>query len=449
MGGEGGAGAVPSTSSVVPTPAPTSNADCLVTAEMARSTQLPVQVQVVNNEDEAALAPVAISGLPDGGSRVAWMGQDGLVHVTELDANDQATGLEITLPAHDLQDLYADAEGGVVLVSRDATGGGTLNCGEPTNLCGTPPDPPIPCFDMYLVRFDASGETWATKLTDSSDELPPYSTSKTGDDVVFTWWYAHHGRIAFDGDHYAAYFGTALSISQDGCINIHQGDRLRLVAADGTLEDGGFGWGCSHSGYERIVYDPRSKSFVTVCKTDNDNRIAFAPDYRTIRHVDLAYSNFGDLVLDPAGGYWLITSDIREDEPAAMDGLADIHLLHAKDGMADQDLILASETGKNHRAPHLVEYGPGHLLAIWETSNRPGDLVPDDPERRTFMQLLKDDGSAQAEPIGLDLVGNRYQSFRSFADGSVAYAHQGLEPDSLEIVRVLPCASGEQTELGL
>src|SRR5262249_28602525 len=146
-----------------------------------------------------------------------------------------------------------------------------------------------------------------------------------------------------DGERYASYFGAAISISQEGCINIHQGDRLRLVTTDGTLEDGGFGWGCSHSGYERIVYDSRSKNFVTVCKTDNDNRIAFAPDYRTIRPVDLSYSNFGDVVLDPAGGYWLITSDIRTGEPAAMDGLADIHLLHATDGMSDQDIILANE----------------------------------------------------------------------------------------------------------
>ena len=69
---------------------------------------------------------------------------------------------------------------------------------------------------MYLVRFDGTSETWATKLTGSSAALPPYSTGPTdGSNVIFIWWYAHHGRIVSDGTNYAGYFGAAISVSPD------------------------------------------------------------------------------------------------------------------------------------------------------------------------------------------------------------------------------------------
>lgn len=210
------------TSPEVPSAPPAAGA-CAVDANSLRITHLELDQDIIANEDEAALKPVVISPKPGGGSRVAFMGDDEQVHVVELDEEDQPTGVSAAFPAHDFSDLYADDSGGVLLLTRDAPGGGTLNCGEPTNLCGEPPEPAIPCFDMYLVRFDGESETWATQLTDSSASLPSYSTGKSGPEVVFIWWYAHHGRIAFDGERYASYFGAAISVSQDGCINIHQG----------------------------------------------------------------------------------------------------------------------------------------------------------------------------------------------------------------------------------
>ncbi|CAI5737732.1 unnamed protein product [Hyaloperonospora brassicae] len=78
---------------------------------------------------------------------------------------------------HDFADIHADDKGFVLLGTRDAEGGGTLNCGNPSNMCGTAPDPAVPCYDMYLARFDGSSETWATKLTSSSASLPPISAT--------------------------------------------------------------------------------------------------------------------------------------------------------------------------------------------------------------------------------------------------------------------------------
>jgi hypothetical protein len=403
-------------------------------------TDVDVGTTVVSNEDEAALMPIMMSPIPSGGSRVAFMGSDAKVHVVTLDAKDAKTGDVVAFPAHDFSDIYADEAGGVMLLTRDAAGGGTLNCGEPTNLCGTPPSPPIACYDMYMVRFDGASERWATRLTSSSAELPPYSTAKTGPRVYMIWWYAHHGRIAFDGSRYAGYFGTAISVSEGGCINIHQGDRMKVVDAAGAIANGGFDLGCSHSGYERITWDAAASKFVTVCKTDNQNRIALAPNYRTVYPVDLAYSNMSDVVTAPGGGYWLATSNIRQGQPANGQGLADMHLLHFDTGAPDKDLVIGADPARNYRAPHLAPYGASRLVVAWESSTRGGDLTRTDAGRELYVQTRnRATGDAEGEPLKVSVRGNRYHSLVAHPDGSVAYAAPGANATSVKILRVLPC----------
>ncbi|HMI90161.1 MAG TPA: hypothetical protein VK509_02305, partial [Polyangiales bacterium] len=215
MAGRGGTGATPAGTggSVASTCVPATPSAC--TMPEVRVTEIDVGATVVVNEDDAALKLLSISPIPSGGSRLAWLSNDKQVHVSTLDCDDHLTG-SFVLPAMDYGDILADDAGGVLLLTRDAQGGGTLNCGVPSNLCGTPPSPAIPCYDMYMVRFDGSTETWATKLTTSSAALPPYSTGATGPQVYFVWWYAHHGRLAFDGTNWAGYYGAATSVSQ-GC----------------------------------------------------------------------------------------------------------------------------------------------------------------------------------------------------------------------------------------
>jgi hypothetical protein len=428
---------------------------CAVTASSVRVTPVDVGVNYVYSEIDSngpnlGLAPLAISPIPGGGSRVAFMGSDSMVHIVALDSSDQlVAGSAFALPAFDFQDLYADSAGGVVLVSRAAVYGmGTGNCGDPSNLCGTPPTPPDPCFDMFMVRFDGAKETWAAKLTQSDATHPPYLTSKTDpNNLIYIWWYAHNGRIAFDGSNYAGYFGAAISVSQSGCVNIHQGDRMQIVNASGVVStSGGFDWGCSHSGYERIVWDPTAKQFVTVCKNDapTDNksgRIAFAPATTTIDPVDLSYSDFGSVLNAGGGGYWLVTSDIRAGQTPNTDGLADIHLLHATTGPPDKDIMLASDSGLNDRAPHLAAYGTNRMLAAWETSTATGDLVPNDPDRKLYVQALDNTtGASQGTPVLVPgVVGSRYQDFRAYPDGSVAYVAPGSSASKINVVRVSAC----------
>ncbi len=83
-------------------------------ADRVRITDVPVGVGVVSNEDEAGLRPIVISPMPSGGSRIAFMGTDGDVHVVTLDEEDAPTGESVTVPANDFSDLFADDEGFVL-----------------------------------------------------------------------------------------------------------------------------------------------------------------------------------------------------------------------------------------------------------------------------------------------------------------------------------------------
>jgi hypothetical protein len=454
--GRDGGGAAVSDRDAGSTTAPAPSAACGVARERVRITEVHVGSTVVNDESEAALRPLVISPLPSGGSRLAWLGNDGQVHIAALDAADQLTGETLSLPVKDFGDLYADAKGGVVLAARAAKGSGERHCGTLTNLCG--PASALPsqheCWDMYLIRFDGTTETWATQLTESRADNPPYLTSPTAAGrVVYLWQaYAHHGRIAFDGSNYAAYYGAAISVSER-CVaadstlatgvNIHQGDRMSVVGPGGALLTGhnSFGWGCSHSGYERVIWDAAAKRFTAVCKTDNDNRIALAPNYATIRAIDLGAANLGDLVLASAGGYWLSTSDAETQGSANADVLLLRFSVTSNAAKLEQELEVAAQAGLNERAPHLAAYGADGLLVAWETSSASGDLRRSDTARKLHVQVRdRATGAAIGEPLAIDgVLGNRYQEFRAFPDGSAAFPAPGSNNQSIKILRVLPC----------
>ncbi len=422
--------------------------------------------EVDNNGGSVGLKPLAISPIPSGGSRLAWLGGDGNVHVAALDTNDQlVAGSAFSLPAYDFQDLYADGSGGVLLVSRaagEATGTATpADCGNINNLCGLVANYPTgdPCMDMYMVRFDGSTETWSARLTDTTAALPAYDTSATATtNVVFIWWYAHNGRIAFDGANYGAYFGAAISTTQ-ACvqpstlttgINIHQGDRLKIVNGTGVVQTGGFSFGCSHSAYERLIWDPGAKKYVSICENDAptgglSGRIAIAPATTTIYAEDLVNSNFGNVLVDPAGGYWGITTNTRAGQTIGAAGFSDVFLLHFTTGAADNPPItVVSDTGLNDRAPHLASFGTNRMLAAWETSTRTGDLLPTDTTRKLMVQALNaSTGAAEGAAFNIaGVLGSRYQDFRSFPDGSVAFpapASTAATNTKINIARVLPC----------
>ena len=423
---------------------------CALSASNVRVTEIDTGVKYTYTEADTPMELLALSPIPSGGSRLAYMGPDSMVHIVQLDATDNIVmGSAFGLPAYDFQDVYADDTGGTVLVTRDAMGGGTNNCGNPSNLCSLTNPTGYSCWDMYLVRFNGSTEAWATKLTTSSASLPPYSTSPTGAESLMIWWYAHNGRIAFNGTNYAAYYGVAISVTQSGCINIHQGDEERIVSSTGTMVSGGFDVGCSHSSFERITWD--GSKFVQACNKDGptggkSGRIAFAPNENSvILPVDEFNTELGAIIPAGGGGYWVVATDLRAGQTAGAAGLDDVHLLHTTTGMADKNITLVSDSGLNDRNPHLAPFGANRMLAAWETSTvqapNGGHLAQNDTSRKLYVQALDSTtGAALGAAYNIPgVVGSRYQDFRIYPDNSVAYAAPGSTATKVKIIRVSPC----------
>ncbi|CAH0520221.1 unnamed protein product [Peronospora belbahrii] len=233
---------------------------------------------------------------------------------------------------------------------------------------------------MYMVRYDGAKEKWATKLTSSSASLPPYSLSKTGKDVYMIWWYAHHGRIAFDGTNWAAYFGAAISTSEGGCINIHQGDRMKVVNPSGTI----------------TATRTRSTGVVRTPLTSASRDIV--PDSNPSSQQVLGH-------LRPAR-----TSHWEARMPTSV---------------------------------HHI-WRPLSMAACWlfgRGSSSGGDLV--EGGRRTMYAQVLDasTGKAISSKVTVDnsVVGNRYQALKTYPDGSVAYLSKGKTATSLQVVRFFGC----------
>jgi hypothetical protein len=384
---------------------------CSAPSVQITNVSLGSQVVGYGREGDTEPLPLAIAAMPSGGSRIAWLGTDDNVHIGELGCDDQLVGTPFTVPGIDLQDIHADDQGGVVLVTREATGSGEHGCGSGT-LCGGESSP---CRAMFMVRFSESGQIeWETQVTNLSDSLDGYD-----DGARFIWWYQHHGRLAFDGENYAAYFGVAITVNgANSCVDIHEGDRMQVVSASGQLvanHPDAFEVGCSHAWTSRIVWDDRSGEFVTVCATDNDCRIARPNPYRTIAQGECNGTLFGgDVVLSSAEGYWTAWS--QDDS---------IRLQHFTDEGPGTSVNDAGDS----QHPHLVSYGPSHMLLAYASGSGMTARIHDSGAT----------GAAIGSSFSIDVEDHDYQAFKAYADGSVAYPAAGDDNGSMKIARVMPC----------
>jgi len=407
-----------------PPPTPTS-----CSSPQVRVTEVNLGANLSYSSDERWVVPLAIAAKPGGGSLIAWVtgysnygsSTASQVHVGELDCEDKLVGTPFSFAGHDFQDLAADANGGVVVLTRDGQGTDAQHCGDVDNLCVTPSDRPG-CYDMYMVRFDCAGaEQWAAKLTTTSASAPLY-TSGSGTNLG-VWWYQHHGRLAYDGTNYAAYFCDSITVTNNSCtagagkVDIHEGDSMQVVDPTGKVLSGhdSFSVGCSHSWTTRIVWDPRTSHFVTVCATDNNCRIARSPNYQTIKSATCDGTLFnGDIVNASDTGYWL-----------AWSYQGAVRLEHFTTAASDKTVTTAS-TVQN---PHLVAYGASRMLLTWKSGSGTAAQIYD---------------SGSGEPVGEQLAiavpDHPWQGWEPFPDGSVAWAGVASAASTIKIARVLPCS---------
>jgi len=379
------------------------------------SVTLNSAAQAAAADSDTAVIPLAIASLPSGGSRLAWLGTDNNVHIAQLDCNDQLVGTPFTIPGIDLEDIIADDNGGVVLLTRNATNGGTDQCGTVRPLCGGTSSP---CRTMWMVRFDNSGAvTWETQVTNLSTTQAGYQ-----DGAFFVWWYQHHGRLAFNGTNYAAIFGVSITVNNTvngvACIDIHEGDRLQVVSSAGALvPTGSLAVGESHAWTSRILWDSRTSKFVSTDATDDNCRVVSLPG-ATAATTTIGASTCdgnlfnGDVVTSSTTGYW-----------DAWANAGQVTLAHFSTGAADQ-----SVTGiAANLHPHLVTYGSSNMLLAWGSGT-------------TITAQVRNSGTAAQVGSNLSITANEqpYQAWKSYADGSVAYPAYN-NTTSMKVVRVMPC----------
>jgi hypothetical protein len=368
------------------------------------SVSLSSPVKGYGGEGDTEPLPMAIAATPAGGSWLAWLGTDGKVHLGKLDCNDKLVGTPTSFTGIDLQDVQADANGGVLLLTRK----GACHTGP---LCGGESSP---CNTMHMIRFNNSGGlVWERQVTNLTSSRGGYDNG-----ARFVWWYQHHGRLATDGSTYAAYFGVAITVRNGNCVDIHEGDRMQVVSKSGALVGGhdSFEVGCSHAWTSRIVWDPRTKHFVMVCATDNNCRIAQPDPYRTVATGTCDGTLFGgDLVLAKSKGYWTAWSQGGT-----------VRLSHfAGTSAADKTV----KTGASSSHPHLVAYGSGRMLLAWQSG-------------ASMLAQVYDSGTGTEVGTQLKIAvrDHNYQAFKPYADGSAAYPAAGASSRSIKIARVLPFA---------
>jgi hypothetical protein len=345
--------------------------------------------------------PMAIAARPDGGSWLAWLGTDGKVYLGRLDCDDKLVGTPTGFTGIDLQDVQADANGGVLLLTRKGECGSGPLCGGSSSPCNT----------MHMIRFDNAGQqVWERQVTNLSDSRKGYD-----DGARFVWWYQHHGRLAYDGTDYAAYFGVAITVKNGACVDIHEGDRMQVVSGSGALVGGkgSFEVGCSHSWTSRIVWDQRAGRFVMVCATDNNCRIAQPAPYRTVASGACDGTLFGgDLVLASNAGYWTAWSQGGK-----------VRLEHFTTGASDRTVTTSSPS----KHPHLVTYGGGRMLLTWESGSSTAAQVYD-----------AGSGAAVGGQFPVEVKDHNYQAWKPYTDGSAAYAAAGGNSTTIRVARVMP-----------
>jgi hypothetical protein len=373
----------------------------------ARVTEVKVGMRVTGygQEGDTDPLPMAIAAKPSGGSWLTWLGTNNRVYLGQLDCNDRLVGKPTSFVGIDLQDVQADSSGGVVLLTRRGKCGGGRLCGGASSPCNT----------MHMIRFDNSGrQVWERQVTNLSGSRTGYDNG-----ARFIWWYQHHGRLASDGKNYAAYFGVAITVNNGSCVDIHEGDRMQLVNAKGAPVAGhrdSFEVGCSHSWTSRIVWDPRTKHYVTVCATDNACRIARPNPYRTVAAGTCDGTLFGgDLVLAKANGYWTAWSQGGR-----------VRLERFTTGRSNTTI----NTPVRSSHPHLVGYGTGRMLLTWASGSSMAAQVYD-----------AGSGKSMGKKFTINVKDHNYQAFKAYPDGSAAYPAAGSNGTSIRIARVMPLRS--------
>lgn len=364
--------------------------------------------------------PVVLSPAPGGGSLLGWR-QAGAqtLHVARLGAQADNPELLLSVPGEEIHALTGHGNGGaLVRILGDPDIYSAQYCRGPST-----PDEPM-CAQVQLLRFDDGGDVlFQNTLTEK------HNVNTAG--ALFVWWYHHTARLVWADDRYGVYFRSAMSTArpdEEGEVDIHAGDTLRFVSADGERMDGGWDWGCSHSWSVRLAHS--GEHFGAACHGDafpNAHRLRIlAPGSPTaLLHegTEPTERALGGLVGDD-GSFWLNYLQMAQGNLALQ--LARIDA----DAQVERDEVVEAATDLDDEyvfRAYMERFGHDLLLG-WKSDNQLHLAIADGAS-----------GELLEGPVVTDAPIDDYVDFVAYPNGDVGWAHSSGGEQGVTVTRVAAC----------
>lgn len=270
---------------------------------------------------------------------------------------------------------------------------------------------------MWLSQRDTNGsEIWATNIDGDLTSFNP----GIGD-----------SRLAYGDNLYAAYFAVH---GDSGWPAGHEGDQLTYVSSAGAIQSGGWSWGCSHSMSELVNYHPTLDKFAPVCSSDcyaskgillNDNQVVYPSDGNC---GGLTSAQLGQITTSDTSWKLVFNALNRPGYVGKGIGLATI------DGAFHSSYVWLTNTGGEYeRDPAIARLGSSlqtdRYLVGWTTTNNGAYWLGVIDGSGNFIM-----GPEELSSAGITW-GNRDDSFRTRADGTVSWVQGKPSSTTLHLFR--------------
>jgi hypothetical protein len=274
-------------------------------------------------------------------------------------------------------------------------------------------------FAVLLWNSD-SKVIWLSKRSENGNEI--WTTNLNGDGTFPEFWLGD-GRLTYGSGLYVAYFTVK---SDSG----HYGDQLTYIDDNGNTQEGGWGWGCSHSLAELVGYHTNLDQFVAVCSSDcYPGKGIFISNSYQVYEADgncagSVSAQLGQIA--PGEGSWKLLFNALDRPCCGGHGIA---LATIDESYQSSFTWLTNTDGAHERDPAIARLGSDgqaeRYLVGWTTTD---DSV-------YWLGVIDGEGNFLAgleEVTSVDVLwGNRDDSFRTRADGSISWV-QG-DPTSTEL----------------
>ena len=271
---------------------------------------------------------------------------------------------------------------------------------------------------MWLSKRNADGSVvWTTNIDGSLTSFNP----GIGD-----------SRLAYGNGLYAAYFAVH---GDSGWPQGHEGDQLTYINSSGSIQLGtGWEWGCSHSMAELVSYHPALSKFMPVCSSDcyaskgiliSDSKVVYPSDGNCGGNVS---AQLGQAASSEMGWKLVFNAMNRPGYPGKGIGLATIN-----SAFQSSYVWLTNTNGDYERDPVMARLGVSlqsdRYLVGWKTTH----------DNAYWLGIISGSGVFIKGPEAVSSAGiawgNRDDSFRTRADGSVSWVQGGAGSALLYLFR--------------